>query len=71
MKVVEIFATNVQEISQATHLVTMLRNLFPDYLINFDLDDCDKILRVESDKVDAKEIVKFMNSKDIQCKRIN
>jgi hypothetical protein len=71
MKVVEIFATNVQKVSQATHLVTMLHKIFPDYLISFDLDDCDKILRVESDEIDTKEIIKLLNSKDIHCKRLN
>lgn len=71
MKVVEIFATNVQEISEATQLVKFLHKIFPDYLINFDLDDCDKILRVESDEIDTKEIIKLLNSKDIRCERLN
>ena len=48
MRTVEIFATNVQEVSQAKDLVNILLKIFPEYLINFDLEDCDRILRVES-----------------------
>jgi hypothetical protein len=47
-QLVEVFKTNVQEETQAAKLLAALGDYFPSYKINFDLQDCDKILRVES-----------------------
>ncbi len=44
---IEIFKTNVIERGHATLLVDQIHENFPDYKANFDLDDCDKILRVK------------------------
>jgi hypothetical protein len=45
---VEVFKTNVQKPKQAEVVTAVLTEQFPGFKINFDLDDCDKILRVES-----------------------
>lgn len=45
---VEIFKTNVEEVSKASSIVEKLLQQFPAYRINFDLNDCDRILRVET-----------------------
>ncbi len=44
---VEVFKTNVEEVSDASKIVTILLQYFPDSTINFDLDDCDKVLRIK------------------------
>ena len=44
---VEVFKTNVQYQSQANILVEQIHKTFPPYIANFDLEDCDNILRVE------------------------
>ncbi len=44
---VEVFKTNVCDWMQADMLLSHIHNTFMDYRANFDLDDCDKILRVE------------------------
>ena len=44
---VEVFKTDVQEVEEASQLVALLQEHFPDSRINFDLHDCDKILRIE------------------------
>ena len=46
---VEVFKTNVNTQSQADLLTAHLQLKFEGYQINFDLDDCDNILRVASD----------------------
>lgn len=46
MEIVEVFRTNVQKDAQARQLVKKLLVHFPHCKINFDLQDCDKILRV-------------------------
>lgn len=45
---VEVFKTNVQHADQARVLVDEIHATFPGYTANFDLEDCDKILRVKS-----------------------
>lgn len=47
--VVEVFKTNIQNKTQAKAIVNILKNEFPKYKINIDLEDCDKVLRVECD----------------------
>jgi hypothetical protein len=44
---IEIFKTNVQEVSHANEIVALLLEYYPGSKINFDMHDCDKILRVE------------------------
>lgn len=44
---VEVFKTNVGRSSQAKVILERIHGTYSDYVANFDLDDCDKILRVE------------------------
>jgi len=45
---VEVFKTTVDNLPQAYRLLEAMHRAFPGYQINFDLDDCDNILRVEN-----------------------
>jgi hypothetical protein len=45
---VEVFRTNVNNPGQARKLIEYIHRVFPTYRANFDLADCDKILRVQS-----------------------
>jgi len=45
---VEVFKTNVQDPYQAKMLIDHIHATFREYRANFDLEDCDKILRVVS-----------------------
>lgn len=45
---VEVFKTNVHDFHQAAMLIGEIQSVFSDYTANFDLEDCDKILRVKS-----------------------
>jgi hypothetical protein len=44
---VEVFKTNVKSQEQAHMFLTQLRKTYAAYKANFDLEDCDRILRVE------------------------
>jgi hypothetical protein len=65
---VEVFKTNVEEQQQAAKLLEVLTQHFPLSRINFDLDDCDRILRVEGDTVSYKEIIELITNNGYQCK---
>jgi len=64
---VEVFKTNINDKSTANKVAADLYIYFPGGKINFDLDDCDKILRIESDKVIPEEVSIILNSKGFFC----
>ena len=45
---VEVFKTNISTQSKAEKVLRILNSKFPDYKVDFDLEDCDNILRVEN-----------------------
>lgn len=67
MAMVEVFKTNVQENKQAVDLIDQLCFYFPDYKASFDLDDCDKILRVEGSEVEIEKIISTMANHGFEC----
>ena len=64
---IEVFKTNVQEFSEAQKLVALLRKHFPNSKINFDLDDCDKVLRVESNNLRIEKVMTLVTQKGFLC----
>lgn len=64
---VEVFKTNVQERKQAALLFEVLVKQFPLFKINFDLEDCDKILRVEGDSISYERIITIIHTSGYQC----
>ena len=64
---IEVFKTNVQEFSEAQKLVALLLRHFPDSKINFDLDDCDKVLRVECNNLRIEKIMTLVTEKGFLC----
>jgi hypothetical protein len=44
---IEVFKTNVEDRDHANMLVDQIHKVFEDYNANFDLEDCDRILRVK------------------------
>ena len=69
---IEIFKTNVQNKSQAKQIINLLKNIFSEATINFDLNDCDKILRVAGIKKSyTKTIVTDLNNLGYTCEILN
>ncbi|MBP1224542.1 hypothetical protein [Flavobacterium sp. 1355] len=48
-------------------LTAKLNAFIPNSKWNFDLEDCDRILRVESREVTAKQVIDFMNEYKFEC----
>lgn len=44
---VEVFKTNVNDMDHAKMLIDQIHGTFSEYIANFDLEDCDRILRVK------------------------
>ncbi|TVZ26923.1 hypothetical protein JM83_1924 [Gillisia sp. Hel_I_86] len=59
---VEIFRTNVDNENKAKKIVDAVHSNFQCYKANFDLEDCDRILRVESNngRLSVSKILQFL-----------
>lgn len=64
---VEVFKTNVNETGLAKILVRQLLDHFPNSRVNFDMDDCDKILRIEADVITPEKIIELLQSNGCMC----
>jgi hypothetical protein len=64
---VEVFKTNVRHKRQAKMLLGKLSGRFPLFRINFDLEDCDKILRVEGDEICQEKIAALVAESGYEC----
>jgi len=66
-KVILVFKTNVSEKKDAKILLDKILQQFPTHRINFDLEDCDKILRIEGVEIRCEKIITILNMSDYQC----
>jgi len=64
---IEIFKTNVNDPESASAIIKRLEATFPSYLFNFDLQDCDRILRVESitGQVNTKDLIAMVKEEKV------
>ena len=68
---VEVFKTNVQKKAQSKRLHCVLADAFPSFKINFDLSDCDKVLRVKGDHIEAVRITMLVQQHGFTCERLD
>ncbi len=64
---VEVFKTNVQKKAQSKMLVDILLEAFPSFKINFDLYDCDAVLRVEGNNIETLRIMILVKEHGFTC----
>lgn len=67
MKMVEVFKTNVAEAEHANQLVLLLQQQYPGGRITFDLEDCDRVLRVENTHVAADSVISLLQTHNYEC----
>ena len=67
MTTVEVFRTNVLTGTQAARLLRVMNERFPGYKVNFDLEDCDKVLRVEADDVRVNDVMGLLTERGFTC----
>ncbi len=64
---IEVFKTNVQKVRESKKLAAWMNGHFPQYQVHFDLEDCDKVLRVEAPEVDPAAIIALMARQGFHC----
>ena len=52
-------------------LLSVLSDAFPSFKINFDLSDCDKVLRVEGDNMEVLRIMILIKEYGFNCELLD
>lgn len=65
----EVFRTDVSHPQIARQVAHVIQSAFPEYVVNFDLSDCDRILRIKttSFKVDVNAICSMLRSLGVRA----
>ncbi len=63
----EIFKTNVTEENQAAAIISLLQQHMPACAINFDLKDCDNILRIKGENFCVNQIIQLLQQLGYSC----
>lgn len=64
---IEVFKTDIKNKTQANAIIKALKLRFPASDFNFDLNDCDKILRIDSNQNITSGVVEVINSQGFIC----
>lgn len=64
---IEIFKTSILQQQEAFAVIKTLSDYLPSLKINFDLSDCDKILRVEGQHFCAQTIIEILKGQGHYC----
>ncbi len=67
---VEVFKTNIQSGYRINEIAEMLQSHFPVCKIDFDLEDCDRILRVEALSVNTRKVISLLNERGFECEEL-
>ena len=65
-----VFKTSVKTKNQAKGLKPHLDKLLPNAKWNFDLEDCDKILRIDSEENIVFKIIDLLNIHKFYCEEL-
>lgn len=71
IQMVEVFKTNVQKSDEAQVVIKNLLEHFPNAKINFDLEDCDRILRIENETKIALFVINLVKKNGFTCKELS
>jgi hypothetical protein len=64
---IEVYKTNVTCREKAAALVASLEELLPGAAVNFDLDDCDNILRIEAHTFAPQQVAQLLHQSGFAC----
>jgi hypothetical protein len=64
---IEVFKTDVQQPGTANLLIAKLLLLFPGSKVNFDLEDCDRVLRLEGESICSEKTAQLLKASGYRC----
>ncbi len=67
MRNVKIFSTDIENTTQVHNISSAICSLFPQSMVTVDLEDCDRVLRVEGDIPSNAYIIDLLSKFGIRC----
>jgi hypothetical protein len=67
---IHIFKTSVKTKRQVKKLIPHINDILPNEKWNFDLEDCDKILRIDSEENIGLKIIDLLNIHKFYCEEL-
>lgn len=64
---IEVYRTNIEDDNEAAAIAVSLLKEFPYLKIDFDLEDCDHILRVQGQFIPCKRIQSLLQDNGYEC----
>ncbi len=64
---IEVFKTDIRNKTKANAILKTLKLSFPTSNFNLELNDCDKILRTESNDSISQQIIEVVNNQGFRC----
>jgi hypothetical protein len=64
---IEVFKTNIENDETAERIKNIIFDAFPECYISFDLNDCDRILRVKGRDISSSIIINILKLQNIEC----
>lgn len=71
VNIVEIFRTDVMTGEEANKMTHTIRACYPGHKINFDLEDSDKIFRMEGEQFIPENVASIFNEHGFMCKLLS
>jgi hypothetical protein len=67
---IEVYKTDVKTKEEASHIAALLQFVISDCIINFDLEDCDRILRIETSRDVTEMVYGVFNKQGFFCQKL-
>jgi hypothetical protein len=64
---IEVFKTNVRRKRHAKYLIQQIGQRYPSAFSSFDLEDCDRVLRVKADIFSPLYIIQMLADNGFEC----
>ena len=66
-----VFKTSVNNKEEADQMLPLLNaHVLPNGNCHFDLEDCDRILRIEGQQIQASHFIGLLNEKGFECSEL-
>ena len=66
-----VFKTSVKTKTQVKQLKPEIKSMLPNDKWNFDLHDCDRILRIDSEENIVSKITHLLNTRQFECSELD
>ena len=67
MEMIEVYRTTVTDFDESQLLIKLLQDVMLGAEVTFDLEDCDKVLRIKADYIDRNQVISILSRYNYEC----